>query len=149
MRIVLSTLFVLVAPALAAAQEAPATAAAPDPFTSLLPLLFIFVIFYFLLIRPQQKRQKQHQQMLGALKKGDEVIVGGGIYGKVTNIENEKVTVQIAQGVEILAVKMLLQQVLAKPEAGIVAGKPSHQEKQKSERNDNALPAKERVANDN
>ena len=145
MRHTLIAFFLLFAPTLAAAQETPA--AAPDPFTSLLPLLFIFVIFYFLLIRPQQKRHKQHQLMLGALKKGDEVITGGGIYGKVTRIDEDKVTVQIAQGVEIVAVKALLQQVLAKAEAG--AGKPAHQEKSKSDRNDNTLPAKERVANDN
>jgi preprotein translocase subunit YajC len=142
---ILTLLAALLTPALAAAQET--TSAAPDAYTSLLPLLFIFVIFYFLLIRPQQKRHKQHLAMIAALKKGDQVITSGGIYGKVTKIEDDKVTVEIAPGVEVAAVKATLQQVVAKPEAG--AGKPAHQEKSKSDKNDNTLPAKERVANDN
>ena len=144
MRIFSVFLLSLAAPAIAFAQAAPA-ADAPSPFVSLMPLLLIFVVFYFLMIRPQQKRHKEHQLMLGALKKGDQVITGGGIYGKVMRIEDDKVAVEIASGVEITVVKTLLQQVMVKPEAG----KPAHQEKSKSERNDNVLPAKERIANDN
>ncbi|MFO0109028.1 MAG: preprotein translocase subunit YajC, partial [Alphaproteobacteria bacterium] len=82
MRIFSVFLLSLAAPAIALAQAAPA-ADAPSPFVSLMPLLLIFVVFYFLMIRPQQKRHKEHQLMLGALKKGDQVITGGGIYGKV------------------------------------------------------------------
>jgi preprotein translocase subunit YajC len=144
MRILSMFLLSLAAPAMALAQAAPA-ADDPSPFVSLMPLLLIFVVFYFLMIRPQQKRHKEHQLMLTALKKGDQVITGGGIYGKVVRIEDDKVTVEIASGVEIAVVKTLLQQVIVKPEAG----KPAHQEKSKSERNDNVLPAKERIANDN
>lgn len=52
---------------------------------SLLPLLLMFLVFYILLIRPQQKRTKQHKELLNSLKKGDEVITSGGLFGKVTD----------------------------------------------------------------
>ena len=61
----------------------------------------IFVIFYFMIIRPQQKRQKQHQAMLEALKKGDKVVVSGGIHGVVAGFDEKTVLVQIADNVKI------------------------------------------------
>ena len=87
-------------------------------FVQMFPLLLIFVIFWFLLIRPQQKRAKEHQAMLGALKKGDEVITGGGLRGRVTKVTDADVEVEIAQGVKVRAVKSTIAQVLtpaAKP----------------------------------
>jgi preprotein translocase subunit YajC len=68
---------------------------------SLLPLLLMFLVFYILLIRPQQKRTKQHREFLEALKKGDEVITSGGIYGKVTGITENVVTLEVADKVRI------------------------------------------------
>ena len=70
----------------------PAYAQAPgaggaDFLTSLVPLILIFVIFYFLLIRPQQKRAKEHKQMVESLKRGDQIVTGGGILGKVTRVK--------------------------------------------------------------
>ena len=62
--------------------------------------LFV-VIFYFLLIRPQQKKQKEHQAMLGKLAAGDEVVTSGGIVGKITEISDNFITVEIAEGVRI------------------------------------------------
>jgi len=59
------------------------------------------VIFYFLLIRPQQKKLKEHKAMVEATKKGDKVITGGGILGKVTDVKDDIVTVEIADGVRI------------------------------------------------
>ncbi len=70
-------------------------------FLSLVPFLLIFVIFYFLLIRPQQKKQKQQQTLLNALKKGDKVITTSGIWGTITNMGKETVTVQIADNLKI------------------------------------------------
>jgi len=61
----------------------------------------IFIIFYFLLFRPQQKQRKQHNEMLKALKKGDKIVTSGGIYGEVTGIENNAVTIEIAPKVRI------------------------------------------------
>jgi preprotein translocase subunit YajC len=68
---------------------------------SLVPFVLIFVIFYFLLILPQQKRQKKLKAMLEALKKGDRVVTSGGIWGTVTNLGKETVTLQIADNTKI------------------------------------------------
>ena len=68
---------------------------------SFLPFVLIFVIFYFLLILPQQKRQKKLKAMLEALKKGDKVVTSSGIWGTITNLGKETVTVQIADNTKI------------------------------------------------
>lgn len=68
---------------------------------SLVPFLLIFVVFYFLLILPQQRRQKKLREMLAALKKGDKVITSGGIWGTVTNLDKETVTLQIADATKV------------------------------------------------
>ncbi len=66
-----------------------------------LPIIFIFVIFYFLLIRPQQKQKKEHQALLSNLKVGDNVLTAGGIYGRVTGLKDDKVTVEISDKVRV------------------------------------------------
>ena len=68
---------------------------------SFIPFVLIFVIFYFLLILPQQKRQKQQKALLEALKKGDKVITASGIWGTVTNLGKETLTLQIADSTKI------------------------------------------------
>jgi len=78
------------------------------------PWLLIFVIFYVLMIRPQQKRVKEHQASIAAIKKGDEVITGGGIRGKVTKVTDDEAEVEIAQGIRVRVVKGTLSQVLTK-----------------------------------
>ena len=78
----------------------------------ILPWLLIFLIFYMLLIRPQQKRAKQHQAEISAVKKGDEVITGGGLRGRVTKVSEAEVEVEIAQGVRVKAVKSTLSHVI-------------------------------------
>jgi len=65
------------------------------------PIILMFVIFYFLLIRPQQKKAKQHQEMIANLKKGDRVITSGGIYGLITAIDENTVTLEVAEKVRI------------------------------------------------
>jgi preprotein translocase subunit YajC len=84
----------------------------------ILPWLLIFVIFYILMIRPQQRRVKEHQAALNAVKKGDEVITGGGIRGRVTKVSDDEAEVEIAQGVKIRVVKSTISHVVtsnAKP----------------------------------
>ena len=76
------------------------------------PWLLIFVIFYVLMIRPQQKRVRDHQAAIAAIKKGDEVITGGGIRGKVTKVTDDEAEVEISQGVRVRVVKGTLSQVL-------------------------------------
>jgi preprotein translocase subunit YajC len=68
---------------------------------SFLPFILIFVIFYFLLILPQQKRAKKLKAMLEALKKGDKVVTSSGIWGTITNLGKETVTVQVADNTKI------------------------------------------------
>jgi len=85
-------------------KNAHAEAAAPSGdagFTSLIPLILIMVIFYFLLIRPQQKKLKEHKAMVEATKKGDSIITGGGIIGKVADVKDDVLTVEIADGVKV------------------------------------------------
>jgi preprotein translocase subunit YajC len=83
---------------LAIAQDASAQqAAAPaqNPLISMLPIAIIFIIFYFLLIRPQKKQQKEHAEMLSALKKNDNVVTAGGIFGTIVNIQDDVVTLRV------------------------------------------------------
>ena len=84
----------------------------------IVPWLLIFVIFYLLMIRPQQKRVKEHQAAIAAVKKGDDVITGGGIRGRVTKVSDDEAEVEIANGVKVRIVKSTLTHVLtnsAKP----------------------------------
>ncbi|MDQ6997984.1 MAG: preprotein translocase subunit YajC [Mariprofundus sp.] len=70
-------------------------------FASLIPLVLIMVIFYFLLIRPQQKKLKEHRNLVDELKKGDNILTGGGLYGKVIDVKEDILKVEIADGVRI------------------------------------------------
>jgi preprotein translocase subunit YajC len=70
-------------------------------FQGMIPLVFMFAIFYFLLIRPQQKKAKEHRALLDALKKGDLVVTAGGMHGKVTSLDDQVVTLEIAPGVNV------------------------------------------------
>ena len=86
------------------------TEAAPEGaggfLASPLPVfILIFVAMYFLIIRPQQKQQKQHQQYLSQLKKGDEVLLQGGLFGRIHEVRDVDLTVEIAQGVRVRALK--------------------------------------------
>jgi len=86
----------------------------------ILPWLLIFVIFYMLMIRPQQKRMKEHQATIAAVKKGDEVITGGGIRGRVTKVMDEDVEVEIGQNTRVRVVKATLSHIVTAP------GKPAN-----------------------
>lgn len=87
--------------ALAFAEDAPAAAPGASGLMSIAPLIILFVIFYFLLIRPQQKRAKEHKQMLSAIQKGDNVITAGGLHGRVTSVNEDSITVEIADNVKV------------------------------------------------
>jgi preprotein translocase subunit YajC len=81
---------------------------------SLLPLVLMFVVLYFIMIRPQMKRQKEHKAMLDALAKGDEVVVGGGVIGRISKLGDSLVHVEVAEGVEIQVQRPAIVQVLPK-----------------------------------
>ncbi|MBS0564691.1 MAG: preprotein translocase subunit YajC [Proteobacteria bacterium] len=84
-----------------------------------LPLIAVFAIMYYFMIRPQQKKMKEHQAALSALRRGDTVVTGGGIVGKITKIGDDaakEVEVEIAQGVKVRVVKSTISHVLSKTE---------------------------------
>ncbi len=70
-------------------------------YMSFLPIVLIFIVFYFLLIRPQQKRAKDQRALLSNLKEGDQVLTNGGIYGRITGIRDDKITVEISDKVRV------------------------------------------------
>ncbi len=78
----------------------------------ILPWLLIFLIFYMLMIRPQSKRLKEHQATIAAVKKGDDVITGGGIRGRVIKVTDDEVEVEIAPGTRVKIVKSTLSNVV-------------------------------------
>jgi len=99
------------------AQAAPAAGGAESFLGSLggmLPLVLMFVVLYFVMIRPQMKRQKEHKAMIDALAKGDEVVVGGGLIGKVSKMGETFVHVEVANGVEVQVQRSSVVQVLPK-----------------------------------
>ena len=82
------------------------------------PFIAIFVIFYLIVMRPQQRRVKEHQDAISAVKKGDDVVTGGGIRGRVTKVTDDEAEVEIAQGVKVRVIKSTISQVIrpnAKP----------------------------------
>jgi preprotein translocase subunit YajC len=99
------------------AQAAPAAASSDSPMgslTSLLPLVLMFVVLYFVMIRPQMKRQKEHKSMIEALAKGDEVVIAGGVLGKVSKLGESYMHVEVANGVELQVQRSSVIQVLPK-----------------------------------
>ena len=95
------------------AFAAPA-AGGPDQIMGLLPFVVIFVLFYFMLIRPQMKRAKDQKKMIEALQKGDEVITAGGLLGKITKVNEQYVSLEIADNVTIQVQKQTIQTLLPK-----------------------------------
>ena len=88
-----------------------------DAIAQFVPLILIFAIMYFLLIRPQQKKVKQHQAMVGAVRRGDQVVTQGGLIGKVTKVkEDNELEVEIADGVKVRVVQSTLADVRSKTE---------------------------------
>jgi preprotein translocase subunit YajC len=85
-----------------------------NPLTTMWPMVLIFVVFYFMLIRPQNKRAKEHRTMLAALEPGSEVATGGGIIGKVTEVGENFVTLEIASNVLVKVQRNTISQVLPK-----------------------------------
>ncbi len=97
--------------------QAAGTGGSAAAFGSFVPLILIFAIMYFLMIRPQQKKVKEHQAMIAAVRRGDQVITGGGIVGKVTKVlDDNEVELEIAKDVKVKVMKHTLSQVINKTE---------------------------------
>ncbi len=95
------------------AEAAPA-AGQGSPLAGLLPLIILFAVFYFMLIRPQMKRAKEHRKLISELAKGDEVVTSGGIGGKITNVGDSFVTLEIGEDVQVKVQKDAVTTVLPK-----------------------------------
>lgn len=94
--------------------HAQAAGGAAPPGIDLIFLVLLFVVFYFLLIRPKMKRAKEHKNMVASLAKGDEVVTGGGLLGRVTKVGDHFVTLEIADGLEVKVQKQALGSVMPK-----------------------------------
>ncbi len=87
----------------------------PNQLIQLIGLpLALFVLFYFLMIRPQQQRMKKHQEMLNGLKRGDNIVLSSGVYGKIVRVEDATVGVEIATGVTVKVRKALITEIEAR-----------------------------------
>jgi preprotein translocase subunit YajC len=108
----ISQAFAQTAPA--AAPAAAASGGGLESLMSLAPLALMFVVLYFIMIRPQMKKQKEHKAMIDALAKGDEVVVGGGVIGRVSKLGESFVHVEVATNVELQVQRGAVIQVLPK-----------------------------------
>ena len=100
--------------ALAEIPMASTGSAAANPLVSFMPLILMMVVFYFLLIRPQQKRQKEHAKMITNLKKNDEIITSGGIYGTIVGVKDDTFILRVDENVKIEIQKGAVGQVVRK-----------------------------------
>lgn len=98
----------------AIAEAAPAAAGQADPLASLILPIGLVVLFYFFLIRPQSKRQKEHKAMIADLQKGEEIVTTGGMLGKITNIGENFVTLEISKDACIHIQKNSIQAIMPK-----------------------------------
>jgi preprotein translocase subunit YajC len=90
-------------------------------FDLVVPFVMIFVVMYFFMIRPRQQQLKKHQDMLAAVRRGDTVITGGGLIGKVTKVDETEVELELGTNVKVRAIKATLAEI--RPLGG---GKPAN-----------------------
>ncbi len=97
------------------AQSVPAAGGGTESqLFGFLPIVLMFVVLYFIMIRPQMKKQKEHKAMIEALAKGDEVIIAGGLLGRVSKMGESFLHVEVASGVELQVQRGAVLQVLPK-----------------------------------
>ena len=100
--------------AISVAHAQDAAGGAAGIVMQIMPLVLIFVVFYFLLIRPQMKRNKEQRAMIAALARGDEVVTNGGLLGRIEDIAEQFVTIEIAANVRVKLQKHAISAVLPK-----------------------------------
>jgi preprotein translocase subunit YajC len=108
-------------PAYAQAAGAPASGGMAGLIANFFPLILIFAIFYFLMLRPQQRRIKEQRAAIDATKKGDTVVTGGGLIGKVVKVDGDEVEIELGPNMRVRALKATLSDV--RPLGG---GKPAN-----------------------
>ena len=97
-----------------AMAEGAAAASGGSSLSALLPLVLLFVVFYFLLIRPQQKKAKAHKQLVEAVGKGAEVVTFGGLVGKIRELDDNFIDLEIAEGVVVKVERQNISRELPK-----------------------------------
>jgi len=101
----------------AAYAQSGGAAGAPDMLMSVLPFILIFVIMYFLIIRPQRTQMKKRTEMLKNIRRGDQIITGGGLLGKVTKvIDDNELEIEIGDGLKVKALRSMISDVRSKTE---------------------------------
>lgn len=101
--------------------SAAAAAEEPPVFLQFAPFLLMIVVIWFFMLRPQMKRQKEHQAKIGGLKKGDQVLTGGGLVAKVVKVDENYAELELAPNIKVKALKSTITDVI--PPAG---GKPAN-----------------------
>ncbi len=97
-------------------------AAAPGPFAMLFPIAVMFLIFYVLVFRPQAKARKEHDQMLKQLKKHDEVVTTGGLFGTVVNVKPDRVTLRLDENVRVDVERSAVTRLVKRAQGGETTG---------------------------
>ena len=93
-----------------------AGAATPNPLIQLAPFILVFVFFYFLIMRPQQQARKKHQELIANVRRGDVVVISGGLIGKISKVlDGDEVMVELADNVVVKVVKSTLTDIRSKP----------------------------------
>jgi preprotein translocase subunit YajC len=105
-------MFITSAFAQTAAGSAAGGSGAASMLVQVLPLVLIFGVFWLLIIRPQSQRMKQHKAKLDAVKKGDQVVTGGGLLGKVTRIDDAVLEIELGPNIKVKALKSTLTDVV-------------------------------------
>lgn len=100
--------------AMAEATAAAGAAQQPDPLASLILPIGLVILFYFFLIRPQSKRQKEHRQMVSELQKGEEVVTSGGILGKIVELKDDFIVLEIGKDVNMTIQRNAVQTIMPK-----------------------------------
>lgn len=94
-----------------------AGAGTSDIFIQIVPFILIFIIMYFLLIRPQQRKAKEHQEMIKAVRRGDQIVMNGGLIGKVSKVvDDNELELEVAEGVKLRVVRGMIADVRTKGE---------------------------------
>lgn len=100
----------------AGSATASLAAAGSENYMSIILIVGLVVIFYFMLIRPQQKRMRQQMELMNSLRSGDDVMTSSGIYGTISEVEEDTVLLEVAEDVEIRVAKSAIARVFTKHE---------------------------------
>lgn len=106
-----------------------ATSAAASPLIQFVPIVLVFVVMYFFMIRPQSKKAQEHKTMVDSLQRGASIMTNGGIFGSIKSVQEDKATIEIAEGVEIVILKSAIASVVDGKMCSVVKTKSNKSKK--------------------